>query len=55
MEVNINKEAVKSMSKQQFVDMMQHHKGDIDLEAEYDKIIPTKKATPKEAAKEKTE
>lgn len=55
MELNINKEAVKSMSKKEFVDMMQHHKGDINLEAEYDKIVPTKKATPKEVAKEKTE
>jgi hypothetical protein len=52
MEVNINHAAVKTMSKEQFVEMMQHHKADIDLESEYDKIVPpTKKAEAKAPAK----
>lgn len=49
MEVTLNKEAVKAMSKKEFVAMMQHHKNDIDLEAEYDKIVP-----PVKEVKEKT-
>lgn len=52
MEVNINKEAVKTMTKEQFVGMMQHHKDDVDLEVEYDKIVPPKTEAPKESKKE---
>lgn len=39
------------MTKEEFVGMMQHHKGDIDLEAEYDKIVPPEKEKVREDKK----
>ena len=30
------------MSKQEFIDMHQHHKDDVDLGAEYDKVVGPK-------------
>ena len=45
---NWNEAAVKAMSKEQFVDMHQHYKDSVDLEAEYDKIVPANKADKKD-------
>lgn len=42
MQVSWNKEVVKSLTKDQFIEMHQHMKDDVDLDAEYDKIVPPK-------------
>lgn len=44
---SFNKEWVKSVTKDQFLKDQEHLKGDIDLGAEYDKIVGVNKSAPK--------
>lgn len=50
-----NEKVIKTISKADFVKMHQHLKHDVDLEAEYDKIVPPKeKPIKKEVPAEKS-
>jgi hypothetical protein len=46
-----NHEAVKSMTKEEFLEMHQHLAEHTDLSADYDKIVPPKKEKPSAPAK----
>lgn len=42
IEISWNKEAIKTLSKAEFVKMHDHHKEDVDLGGVYDEINPPK-------------
>lgn len=53
MVINWNEAAVKSMTKEQFIADHQHYKDDVDLDKEYDKIVPPKKVKATEGTDDK--
>jgi hypothetical protein len=51
MEIGYNEAAVKEMTKEQFLEQMQHHAEDTDLSADYDRIAGKKEKAEKKAEK----
>lgn len=49
--VSFNKEAVKKISKADFIKMHEHHKDDVDLDATYDEIVGKEKPAKTEKVK----
>jgi hypothetical protein len=56
MKINYNEEAVKTLTKEEFLENQKHHAKDTDLSADYDKIVGAEKkvaaTVPKKPEKE---